>query len=261
MPTNKTKISVDWDKYAEQYDAVTMGGVNPAYKDLLSLIRRKIIFGESNDIYKNYLFADIGGGTGNLSLSLAPYFPKSTFLIIDKSSKMLEIAKRKAFNKGLENIDVMQEDVENIDSIVKKYDRPIDCAIMVHTLYATKSIDDPKKPERILSNIAHNLASDKSRFIIADVNQPLNTNSWIAYCLWNAYKKFGSVSETIKFFKDNDQSKLANRYIDSLQKSGDYLLCNLVEFENMLRKAGFNKIYFSSDKLYRGRDNTIIAGI
>jgi|GEM_PF-3738581 len=54
--------------------------------------------------------------------------------------------------------------------------------------------------------------------------------------------------------------KLANRFFDIKHADGTFLKCSLDELVDMIRKAGFSKIYETSDRYYRGRDNLVIAG-
>jgi hypothetical protein len=95
--------------------------------------------------------------------------------------------------------------------------------------------------------------------IIFNLVKEMKRGNWIPYCLFHAFKAFG-VKEAVAFLKRNDQAKLANRFIDLKQEEGQYLLCNLDEFIELLKAAGFSKIYEKSDKYYRGRDNFVIAG-
>ena len=250
-------INVDWNRYAEQYDAICTSGSNPAYMQLLDKVVR---YFKELPIKKRSLVADLGGGTGNFTLALAQHYPDSTFVIVDSSETMLEKAKGKAHIAGLENIDVVLGDVENIAQLTTKYSRPFTHVIMIHCLYATRSKEDSAKPHRILKNICEGMEDSSSRCFVSDINRQLNTSNWIPYCLWNAYRNLRSMKKTIQYFKENDQAKLANRYIDLQQKSGNYLVCELDEFVNMIRAAGFAKIHEKSDRYYRGRDNLVIAG-
>jgi SAM-dependent methyltransferase len=257
--------SVDWNKYAVQYDSITMSGSNPAY---LELVDKVTSYFSQRGIRKGSLIVDMGGGTGNFSLPLAERFPDSQFAIVDLSSKMLEIAKHKADTKKLANIDFFLGDVEDTASITDYYKRPLSDAIMMHALYATRSVEDMNKPERILMNLRSGFDGTDSRLFISDINRKLQTNDWVPYCLSNAYRSFRakgdgmlrSSLETFSFFRHNDQAKMANAYIDMKQNEGAYLLCSLDEFTTMIRNAGFQNIYESSAKYYRGRDNLIIAG-
>ncbi|MFW6226251.1 MAG: class I SAM-dependent methyltransferase, partial [bacterium] len=194
-------LQVDWNKYAEQYDAITMSGTNPAY---IGLVKKVINHFEDQDIKKDSLIIDLGGGTGNFTLgaltnywinkgipSIAERNPHSHFLILDGSEKMLELAEEKKERLKLKNVEVVKGDVEKINELSKKYSRHFDHALMMHCLYATRSQEDPKKPQRVLNNIYQNL-KEKGSFFISDINKPLKTETWIPYCLANAMWRFKS---------------------------------------------------------------------
>lgn len=247
---------VNWNKYAEQYDNITNSKFNPAYLEIKNKVHNFYNKKLSN---KNNFVLDLCGGTGNFSIPLAQNNPKTKFVIVDMSEKMLEKALEKKKNFNLNNIDVLKEDVENIEKICNFYSRPISDAIMIHGLYATRSKKDFTKPYRILKNIHTNLENNNSSFFISDINRPLKTNSWIPYCIWNAYLETKSFKKTITHFYKNDQAKKANKYIDYKQNLEEYLICTLDEFVNMIKEAGFSKIIEKSDKYYRRRDNLVIA--
>ncbi|MBW1766759.1 MAG: methyltransferase domain-containing protein [Deltaproteobacteria bacterium] len=252
-----TKVEVDWDRYAEQYDRITISGSNPAY---LELVDKVTMFFKELGLKKGSLVVDLGGGTGNFTLPIAEMHPESHFIIVDLSEIMLQKAKQKAEMKNLRNVDVIQGDIENIEYLVDTYSRPFTHAMMIHCLYVTGSLERPEKPQRILKNIHGGLENSDSRFFIVDINRPWKAGGWIPYCLWHAYKTFGSIKETIKFFIENDQAKIASRYTDIKQKEGSYLMCSLDEFVEMIKDAGFKRIYEKSDQYYRKRDNLVIAG-
>jgi len=261
-----SSIEVDWNRYAEQYDAITMSGSNPAY---LQLVDKVMAFFRELPIKKDSLVADLGCGTGNFTLPLAKMFPDSRFVIVDNSEIMLEKAEEKVRQHGLKNVDILKKDiVEDIPSIADKYSRPFSHILMIHSLYTVGGIDSIK-PDKVLKDAYGCLDNSRdSRFYISDINRQMRTGDWIPYCLWHAYESFrdkgfgffGSLGKTVEFFRENDQAKLANRYIDMQQKEGNYLICSLDSFLNMLLSAGFSKIYEKSDRFYRGRDNLVVAG-
>jgi hypothetical protein len=131
---------------------------------------------------------------------------------------------------------------------------------MIHSLYTTGSLAHPEKPRRILRNICEGLADSHSRFFLADINKPHRLLNWIPYGLWHAYRTSGSIRQTIRFFFENDQARLASKYTDMKQKDGSFLLCTLDELVQLLREAGFTEIYYTSETYFRGRDNLVIAG-
>lgn len=247
---------VDWDKYAEQYDNITSSGFNPAYEEIQKKVYNFFVPKLKN---QNKFVLDLCGGTGNFSIPLAFENPKCEFVIVDTSEKMLEKAIEKKQKFSLKNLNVIKEDVENIEKICHQYSRPANDVLMIHGLYATKSKKDPQKPNRILKNIHSSLENYNSSLFISDINRQLKSYSWVPYCLWNAYKQTKSLTQTLKHFYFNDQAKKANKHLDLMQSSGEYLLCSLDEFVNMIEDAGFSKIFYKSDKFYRGRDNLVIA--
>ena len=251
------KDEVDWDRYAEQYDRITINGSNPAY---IKLVDKVTMFFKELGLKRGSLVVDLGGGTGNFTLPIAEMHPESHFLIVDLSEIMLQKAREKAEMRNLRNVELIQGDIEDIEYLVETYSRPITHAIMIHCLYVTGSLENPEKPQRILKNIHGGLENSESRFFIADINRPLKTGNWIPYCLWHAFKTFGNIKDTINFFRENDQAKIASRCTDIKQKEGSYLICNLDEFVKMITDAGFTRIYEKSDKYYRKRDNLLIAG-
>ena len=250
-------IEVDWDRYAEQYDPVTIGGSNPAYLELVAKATR---FFAGLELKRGSLVADLGGGTGNFTLPIAEIYPDSRFVIVDQSEVMLQKAREKAEAKGLDNVDVVHGDVEDIEALVETYGRPLSHVLMIHSLYATGSLTRPEKPSRILRNICKGLADSQSRFFLADINRPHRLLNWMPYCLWHAYKTSGSVRRTIRFLTENNQARLASKYTDIKQRDGSFLVCTLDELVQLIREAGFSEIYYKSDEYFRGRDNLVIAG-
>lgn len=248
---------VDWERYAQQYDSITMGGSNPAY---LELVDKVVGYFTSKGLAPGSLFADLCGGTGNFSLPLAKRFPDSQFVIIDTSETMLEKAREKAQSQSIGNLEYRLKDVESLGDVAEEYRNTFDDVIMIHGLYATSSRQDPQKPQRILREIyTHMSDGEDSTFFISDINRKIRTNEWVPYCLFNAFRKEKSIIKTVRFFVENDQAKRANHYIDEKQKNGDFLLCDLDQLVGMIRDAGFSQILEVSDTYYRGRDNLVVA--
>lgn len=251
----KKSAEVDWDRYALQYDAITTSGANPAYTKLQKYLSDQFML---YPVEKNDLVVDFGGGTGNFSIPLAQKFPDTEFRLYDTSVKMLEIAKSKADRLGLHNFTVEMADVEDACAELKRNQRPVARALMIHCLYAIRTKADPAKVDRVLSGI-HQTLEDEGIFFLADVNRRLRTKSWIPYCIWHALKSTKSIVETVRLFRENDQARLANQYIESKQLSGDFLICTLSELSDKVMASGFSEIACASEKHYRGIDNFIIA--
>ena len=108
-------LQVDWNKYAEQYDNITMSGTNPAY---IGLVKKILNHFKEQNLQRDDLIIDLGGGTGSFTLgaltkywinkripSIAERNPSSRFLILDGSEKMLEKAEEKRDKLKLRNVD------------------------------------------------------------------------------------------------------------------------------------------------------------
>ncbi len=250
-------IEVDWDRYAEQYDSITMEGSNPAYLALVEKVKASF---RNFSVQPDSFIVDLGSGTGNFSIPIAQMYPESKVVLVDSSEGMLKKARDKVFNLGLANVDVIHADISSdIPGIARQYSRPFTHVVMIHALYTTGG-KNSNVPKKILSDISANMEDGpNSRFLISDIDRPLKTGNWIPYCLLHAFKAFG-LKEAFAFLKRNDQAKLANRFIDKKQEESQYLLCNLDELIGLIKNAGFSQIFEKSDKFYRGRDNFVIAG-
>jgi len=250
-------IEVDWDRYAEQYDAVTMAGSNPTY---VALVRKVAESFRGFMVRPDALIADIGGGTGNFSIPIAQMYPHSRVILVDSSERMLKQAREKVSRYGLMNLDIICADIlSEIPDLAEKYSRPFSHVMMIHTLYTTGGLKSAA-PLKLLKDINKHLDDDtNSRFLISDTNRISKIWKWIPYCLFHAFKTYG-FKEALSFLKRNEQARKMNRDIITKQKEGHCLLCSLEEFVELVKAAGFSKIYEKSDKYYLGIDNFVIAG-
>jgi ubiquinone/menaquinone biosynthesis C-methylase UbiE len=89
------KVAEDWDDIRAEYF-----GLRVRYRALAGLIPSDLIV------------ADIGCGTGFLLLALAPLVKKA--IGVDKSAEMLRVAKRKAVEKGIKNIELVQAGLDEL---------------------------------------------------------------------------------------------------------------------------------------------------
>jgi len=251
-----SEFEVDWDKYAEEYDLVTIGGANPAYEDLMQLVYLHRLV---TKLSKDSLVVDLGCGTFNFSSKFARLVPYVQILGIDSSPKMVEIAEEKT--DGLDNVTLECGDIEDIQKYIAPYGRKIDQAIMIHCLYATRSQEDSEKPNRILKNLSDCMNQDKD-FILSDINRELAPDDWKEYCIDSVISRHnkdpkGLVAMTDKLKKVTEAYK-ANQFIQHKQQIGDFLMCNLHELKNRLKHVGL-KPFYAKDTYYRGIDNYIIA--
>ncbi len=71
---------------------------------------------------KNLNILDLSTGTGNIAIELAQKFPNSNIYGVDLSNEMLKIARAKAKELALGNIDFQVQDVENLSFKDMKFD-------------------------------------------------------------------------------------------------------------------------------------------
>ena len=127
------KVKVDWDRYAEQYDNITMSGSNPAYNQLVDKV---ITFFQKLSIKKDSLIVDFGGGTGNFAIPIAELYPNSKVVMIDSSQGMLKKAKKKIDERKIKNIDVVYGDItKDIPKIAKQYSGSFNSSRALFSLY------------------------------------------------------------------------------------------------------------------------------
>ncbi len=89
------KVAEDWDDIRHEYFGLR--------------VRNRALAGL---IPSNWVVADIGCGTGFLLLAMAPLVKKA--IGVDISSEMLRVARRKARERGMKNIDFIQAGMDEI---------------------------------------------------------------------------------------------------------------------------------------------------
>ena len=97
-----------FDKSAKAYDS----WYNTKMGTYVDIVQTDLVF-NLFPTEKGMKVLDVGCGTGNQSLKLARMGLHVTG--IDKSSKMLDIARQKAREEGLQNVDFLYMDAENLE--------------------------------------------------------------------------------------------------------------------------------------------------
>ena len=226
----------------------------------LNLDLKKITNSESPEI----LVA--GCGTGQHAITTASKYKRSKILALDLSFKSLSYAKRKANELKINNIDFIQGDIQDLESIDKKFD-------IIESVGVLHHMDNPLKGWKILTSCLNSdslmligLYSEKSRQYITQIKNKINKLK-----LQTNYKNI------IKFRKDliennNDQWNYIKTSPDFYTVSGlRDLLFNIQEhrftiskikkclsklgliflgFEDQLVKEKFGKIYTDEVDLY-----------
>ena len=132
-----------------------------------------------------------GCGTGQHAITTASKYKKSKVLALDLSFKSLSYAKRKANELKVKNIEFVQGDILDLESIDRKFDI-IECVGVLHHM------DDPLKGWKILTSCLNNdslmligLYSEKARQHIAYIKDKIDK-----------LKLQSNYSNIIKFRKD-----------------------------------------------------------
>ena len=246
---------VDWERYAEQYDEVTID-VNHAYQEIMDMLQD----GKLADLLRYEeaeVVCDFGAGTGNLSIPLARKYPYLKVIHADFSEAFNAKAKEKALGEGINNIEFLKIDGEQIRDA---YNKPFDVILMVHSLYAMRGKDDIEKPNRVLSAVYDSLA-EGGRLCIVDIEKEMNYVRLVASSIWNTWRKYG-LEEMIERYRRLDQAKLQNKNLILRQRDGTLITQDINKLESMVKRAGFNinenVLYKSGFKYYFGYDNILV---
>ena len=226
----------------------------------LNIDLKKITNSESPEI----LIA--GCGTGQHAITTASKYKKSKILALDLSFKSLSYAKRKANELKINNIDFIQGDILDLESIDRKFD-------IIESVGVLHHMDNPFKGLKILTSCLNNdslmligLYSEKARQHITQIKNKINRLK-----LQCNYKNI------IKFRKDLIENN--DDHLNYIKSSPDFytvsgvrdLLFHVQEhkftiskikeyldklgliflgFEDQLVKENFKKIYSNKIDLY-----------
>ncbi len=169
----------------------------------LNLDLKKITNSESPEI----LIA--GCGTGQHAITTASKYQKSKILALDLSFKSLSYAKRKANELKINNIDFIQGDILDLESIDRKFD-------IIESVGVLHHMDNPFKGWKILTSCLNNdslmligLYSEKARQHIKEIKNKINKIK-----LQSNYKNI------IKFRKDLIENN--DNHLNYIKSSPDF---------------------------------------
>ncbi len=207
-----------------------------------------------------------GCGTGQHAITTASKYKKSKILALDLSFKSLSYAKRKANELKINNIDFIQGNILDLESIDKKFD-------IIESVGVLHHMDNPFKGWKILTSCLNNnslmligLYSERARLHIKEIKNKINKLK-----IQSTYKNI------IKFRKDLIENN--DDYWNYIKSSPDFytvsgvrdLLFHVQEhrftiskikeyldklgliflgFEDQLVKENFKKIYSNKIDLY-----------
>jgi arsenite methyltransferase len=162
---------------------------------------------------------DLGCGPCNLLIKLADLNPRAKFLGIDLSKGMLEIAKDKIRDSGLDNITLMNDDISNISSIPAESADVIISSMCLHHLPTREVL------EKTLAEMSR-ILKPQGKVYLYD---------------------FGKVkrTETIEFFL----STVKNGYVEEDYRNSLYAAFSLGDFNEVTQKYFGSRLSVYSTKL------------
>jgi len=226
----------------------------------LNLDLKKITNSES----PNILIA--GCGTGQHAITTASKYKNSKILALDLSFKSLSYAKRKANELKINNIDFIQGDILDLESIDKKFD-------IIESVGVLHHMDNPFKGWKILTSCLNNdslmligLYSETARQHIKEIKNKINKlklqsnyKNIIKFRRnlienkddhWN-YIKSSPDFYTVSGVRDLLFHVQEHRFtINKIKEYLDKLGLIFLGFEDQLIKENFKKIYSNKIDLY-----------
>ena len=207
-----------------------------------------------------------GCGTGQHAITTASKYKKSKILALDLSFKSLSYAKRKANELKINNIDFIQGDILDLESIDRKFD-------IIESIGVLHHMDNPFKGWKILTSCLNNdslmligLYSEKAREHIAKIKNKINKLELQStykniikfrkdliennYDLWNDVKSspdFYTVSGVRDLLFHAQEHRFS---ISKIKENLSRLGLTFLGFEDKLVKEKYKKIYPNKIDLY-----------
>ena len=207
-----------------------------------------------------------GCGTGQHAITTASKYKKSKILALDLSFKSLSYAKRKADEFNISNIDFIQGDILDLESIDRRFD-------IIESVGVLHHMDNPFKGWKILTSCLNNdslmligLYSEKARQHIIQIKNKINELK-----LQSDYKNITQFRKEL-IESNNDNWNLIKSSPDFYTVSGvrdllfhaqehrftiskikeylDRLGLIFLGFEDQLVKENFKEIYTNKEDLY-----------
>jgi ubiquinone/menaquinone biosynthesis C-methylase UbiE len=232
--------SVSWKSYSAQYDL--MAEHNPAYQALLA---RAEGYFASLPLSPGSVIAEIGAGTGNYSTLAASLCPECQILHIEPDAGMNEVAVRKAWQRGLWNIEFLGTTADS----APLQPSSVDVVVAVHSLYA---MPDP------LGTIAkiHTWLRPDGQVFACDLGRVLDVSDWFSYLRRSLVSRLG-YWKTMGILLSGREVAQQNRRIAQMQRSGAYWTHEPDEYVQVWQKAGFSVL--TAEAQYRNYSDLVIA--
>ncbi|MBX3706297.1 MAG: class I SAM-dependent methyltransferase [Pseudomonadales bacterium] len=216
------KDEMNWDAYAEHYDL--MCALNPAYQENINLLLERL---RSWQLPSTSTICDVGAGTGNYICAMADQFPDGAIFHIDFDARMNELAQQKYLERGIKNVQILQDHILNIDLPKSS----VDLVICINSIYAIS-------PQKSVLEKAHEWLKPRGRLFAIDFGRKQRTLDWAIY-LFRESLKSGEVGRYAKGLIEAREVMKQNRQSTKGQKSGRYWLHSTDDFGKSIADAGF----------------------
>lgn len=239
---NSNDQSVSWWDYATAYDYLCE--INYHYGDLLNHYSNWLKEQRPSFEEKNFRACDLGAGTGNFVMQLADVMPDAKITHWDWNSAMIERAKAKYQQHGL-NIDVVSQDSQEFLDQMETFD----LIVMINALYTFPN------PEAFVRSCSEKL-NDGGHLYIVDAGRPIGTAGWA----WDLLSKVAIDSGVIEAIRTTWKLRSAitqNRKIEAEGDAGKYWRHNLEELVSLVEDHGL--IVRTKEVCYRGIADRVIA--
>lgn len=231
---------LSYAEYAKHFDQ--MCELLPVYQDNIDHLLELIPQLELPD---NPKICDLGAGTGNYICAMSDILPNASYVHVDMDKNMNDRAMIKYKNKGLSNVEVIENYIERVELPEGEFD----LVVSVNALNTTA----PQLP--VLRRMRKCLRPNGTLFLI-DFGRKQRVLDWGWYILTNTLRKHG-VARYVRAIMENREALKQNRHARKDQTNGLMWTHTLEEFSDLVTQAGFD--ITTAKTCYRGYCDLVVA--
>lgn len=240
LDNQKDRRQLSYAEYAKHFDQ--MCELLPVYQDnidyLLDLVPKL-------ELPDNPKICDLGAGTGNYICALSDVLPNARYVHVDMDSNMNNRARKKYQERGLFNVEIVEDYIERINFPEGEFDLIV-CVNALNTA-------PPQLP--VLRRMRRCLRTDGTLFLI-DFGRKQRVLDWGWYILTNTLRTHG-MTKYIKAILENREALKQNRHAKKDQANGLMWTHTLKEFSALVTQAGFD--IKTARTCYRGYCDLVVA--
>jgi len=239
---NSNDQSVSWWDYATAYDYLCE--INYHYGELLDHFSSWLEEQRPSLEEEDFRACDLGAGTGNFVIQLADIIPNAKITHWDWNSAMVEKAKAKYEQHGL-NINIVSHDAKDFFDQAETFD----LIVMINALYTFPN------PQAFIRSCSEKLNHGGHLYIV-DAGRPIGTAGWA----WDLLSKVAMNSGLIEAIRTTWKLRSAiaqNRKIEAEGDAGTYWRHNLEDLISLVEDNGL--IVSTKEVCYRGIADRVIA--